>query len=621
MLDNKLNVINLTSLNLSIFVDRKEMFEIDKFMRETADRWKHVSMELRCVQSMLEEVVAYWRRWDTLSIEFNNWLEKAEPASLLPDDDRMEFFQDISIWKDKHQLLGDTASFLIATCDDQVVMDLKQHYTVMTQRWEKLFPKVKHYMHAGDILRNRKDFRKGLETLGNWLRNAESVLANPKLSSTEKITAYGEELQKLQNEVEGIEDLFKNISKTFQTLIQDLSREEVDKMMRILKTEKEALVKVRALIPTQIHLFHQLLVQQQSLESGQREINQWLDDAEQLLSCLSLDGGKDAVQAYLDKHRTFFSRTLYYKSMLESKNKVLKNIVKTVNQAGNVDMHDVNFKMQETNDRFAYVVQSAQLWEQKLQEAVRCWHNFKESERIISEWLSKAEQMISEKHIDTKDIVESHKIFFERVNERWIHDLVQSAQDLCNCLPPDQQKGIVSDVEKLQMKWKEVLSFAPLHLMRLEFRLDESTFNQYIKDIEKEINTEQQLFNKQQNIESIIVRNKEYFVDRGTILEVEHCIENMKKIADAYSKWQPQDKTLNQTVLSVEQQWENMAQKVEYLRQQLYQIPAQWQTYQEKFELMVKWMDLVDSTLKNIMKDVDSIEEFEKEKAMFQVII
>lgn len=595
------------------------MANIDKFMRETAERWKNVSMELRCVQSMLEEVVAHWRRWDSLSAEFDAWLEKAEPASLLPEDDKMEFFQDISIWKDKHQMLGDTVGFLIATCDDQIVTELKQQYAVMTQRWEKLFPKVKMYMHAGDILRNRRDFRKGLETLSKWLRNAESILSNPQLSSTEKVKAYGEQLQKLQQEVEGIEELFKNISKTFQTLIQDLSREEVDKMMRTLKTEKEALVKVRALIPMQIHLFHQLLVQQESLEAGQKEISQWLDEAQQLLDGLSLNGGRDAVEVLLDKHRTFFSRTLYYKSMLESKNKVLKNIIQAVNQTGNIDMHEASTKMQDLNDRFSYVVQTAQHWEQRLQEAVRCWQNFREAERIISDWLTKAEQMINEKHIDTKEIVETHKIFFERVNERWIHDLVQTAQDLRNCLPLDQQREIITNVERLQSKWKEVLSFAPLHLMKLEFRLDETTFNQYIKEIEKEVNIEQQMFNKQENIETIIVRNKEFFVNKGTILEMEHCIENMKKVAESYSKWQPQDSSLNETVFSAEKQWETLAEKVEHLRQQLHQIPAKWQTYHEKFAAMVKWMDLVDATLKNIMNDVNSMEEFEKEKAVFQV--
>lgn len=66
---------------------------IDKFMRETAERWKHVSMELRCVQSMLEEVVAYWRRWNSLSEELEQWLNVAETKLDLPEEERMEFFQ------------------------------------------------------------------------------------------------------------------------------------------------------------------------------------------------------------------------------------------------------------------------------------------------------------------------------------------------------------------------------------------------------------------------------------------------------------------------------------------------------------------------------------------------
>ena len=50
-------------------------------------------------------------------------------------------------------------------------------------------------MHAGDILRNRKEYRAGVERLQNWLRNAETILASSQLSSTEKIKAYGQQLQ------------------------------------------------------------------------------------------------------------------------------------------------------------------------------------------------------------------------------------------------------------------------------------------------------------------------------------------------------------------------------------------------------------------------------------------
>jgi nesprin-1 len=53
----------------------------------------------------------------------------------------------------------------------------------------------------------------------------------------------------------------------------------------------------------QLHLFHQILVQQESLEAGQIEIGQWLDEAEAVLASHSLAGVKEPVQASLDKHR------------------------------------------------------------------------------------------------------------------------------------------------------------------------------------------------------------------------------------------------------------------------------------------------------------------------------
>lgn len=551
-------------------------------MRETAEKWKNVSMDLRCAQSMLEEVVAYWRRWTIISDEFEAWLLRAEPALSLPDDDRMEFFQDISVWKDKYQQLSDTISFLIATSDESVAFRLKERYTNLTSKWERLFQEAKQYMHAGDLIRTRKDYKAGVETLQKWLREAEAALATTGLSSTERIKAYGEKLQALHNEVEGIEDLFKNISRKFQTLIQDLSRDEVDKMMNTLKKEKEALVKVRALIPMQLHLYHQLLVQQESLEAGQKEISAWLDEAENFLANINLVGGRDAALAQLDRHKAFFSRTLYYKSMLESKNKVFASIVKAVDSHADVETAEGGATLRELNNRFAKVSQAAQVWEQRLQESIRRWTKFKECERQISEWLSIAETMINDKHIDNRQSVEYHKNFFGKVNEKWIQDLVKAGQDLRNVLPAEQQLSIANTVEALQKRWREVLTFAPLHLMRLEFRLDEASFLQYLKDIEVEISSEQQALINNDDVDGIQQRNREFFINRGTVLEVERCLQTLKKISDVYGKLKPGDTSLADAVQNAESLWEETAQKVENLREQLREVPQQWATYRQK---------------------------------------
>ena len=65
-----------------------------------------------------------------------------------------------------------------------------------------------------------------------------------------------------------------------------------------------------------------------------------------------------------------------------------------------------------------------------------------------------AEKLIADKHIDTRHTVETHKNFFERVDERWLQDLVNTAQDLRGALPADCHPPINSAVEHLQAKWK-----------------------------------------------------------------------------------------------------------------------------------------------------------------------
>lgn len=72
-------------------------------------------------------------------------------------------------------------------------------------------------------------------------------------------------------------------------------------------------MRVRALIPMQLHLYHQILVQQESLEAGLAELSQWLNNAEHLLQSHVKAVELSQLKEHLDKHRQFFSRALYYR--------------------------------------------------------------------------------------------------------------------------------------------------------------------------------------------------------------------------------------------------------------------------------------------------------------------
>lgn len=101
-------------------------------------------------------------------------------------------------------------------------------------------------------------------------------------------------------------------------------------------------------------------------------------------------------------------------------------------------------------------------------------------------------------------------------------------------------------------------------------------------------------------------------------MQVEQCLQNLKKISTSYTQ-QTGDRALEDALRKCEQEWESTVHRVENFRQQLQRIPAKWDAYKEKFREMEKWMDHVDKTMDSIVREVDSAEAFEKEKTIFQV--
>lgn len=57
-----------------------------------------------------------------------------------------------------------------------------------------------------------------------------------------------------------MEDVLKAISKCLQAMMNDMSRDEVIALMEVLKTEKEALVRVRAQLPARLAECHQVCI-------------------------------------------------------------------------------------------------------------------------------------------------------------------------------------------------------------------------------------------------------------------------------------------------------------------------------------------------------------------------
>lgn len=76
-----------------IHLDHREMESVNRFLWDVKERWKNASIEFRCVQSLLEEVILYWQKYNATTMEFNRWLETAFTMIDAPEVDKIEFFQ------------------------------------------------------------------------------------------------------------------------------------------------------------------------------------------------------------------------------------------------------------------------------------------------------------------------------------------------------------------------------------------------------------------------------------------------------------------------------------------------------------------------------------------------
>lgn len=598
---------------------RKDVYDIETFMNDTENRWKSVSTGLKCTETMLEETLNNWKRYNSTSKDLDSWMDAAENALGFPEMERLEFFKDIAIVKKSFDSIHDFYNFLKSTCDRETVNALDHDYHMICQRWDRIYQYAKQYTHAGDILKNRQIYENGIQTLCSWLRNAENILVRQNLNTADQIKQHQEDLKKISGELEDMEDLFRNISKSFQSLIPEISRDEVDRIMKLLKKEKESLVCIRAQIPVKMQLFHQLLSQQESIEMGQNEITQWLDEAENLLSTYSLATRKSQTIAQLEKHKQFFAKTLYYKSMLESKNIVLQNLLRAADIENNMDTATAQEKMRTINERFNYVVSNAVQWERKLHEIVACWNAFETTEKQLAEYLKKANHWLTQPLTDNREDLDAQMNFFENLNDKYVKSFINAANDLSKYLPPAGKQDVVDIVDKLQVKWNNLISIVPLHLMKIHFYTENIKFSHLIRDIEKELNYEEQAFHRNENLDELLAQHVQFFQQSQVLKTAEVTLSKMHNILAHYNTELPNDKELTIAYQNKSIVWQNLCKRIDIIFNDLQQIPDQWKNYHQKFAHISQWMDNVEESLGRLTKELNSFEEFEREKLIFQV--
>uniref|UniRef100_A0A8C1T930 Spectrin repeat containing, nuclear envelope 1a n=1 Tax=Cyprinus carpio TaxID=7962 RepID=A0A8C1T930_CYPCA len=145
----------INTAELYIKADSSVEGGVKLFLREVSDQWRSLSVEVRSVRSMLEEVQCNWLRYNSCVASLQAWLEDAQGALRQPENTKREFFRNLPHWMEQHAAMNDAGNFLIETCDETVTRDIKHQLLLLNGRWRELFLKVKKVNKLVHILKIR----------------------------------------------------------------------------------------------------------------------------------------------------------------------------------------------------------------------------------------------------------------------------------------------------------------------------------------------------------------------------------------------------------------------------------------------------------------------------------
>ena len=614
-------------------MELRQLNEIDQFIYSSGERWRGLSTGLRCAQGILEQVLTYWKRWNAQCGPMESWLDKAEPMqrSAASEEEKMEFFQHIGTWKQNFEQLSETAAFLVTTCELSVVRAIQSRFDPIVRRWESLFDRVQHYLQAGDVLRHRKEYRQGSERLDQWILAANQLLSSVPVGSMETMAAYGDSLLNLSGSVDEMDELLKVASRHYQSLVSELNGQELQMIDGSLRRQKEALVRIRALIAVRLQQYHRLRTQKESLDVGIADIQNWLAEASHALDSLNkLDTDLEATVRGLDQHQAFFSRLVNYQLLLDDKWKVLESMIRSspTQDRQNDDSGDADGLLvtRQTLEHLStclhQVKEDAAGWDARLSDGIQAWRQYQESLRLATQWIHRAESLLmaEKKAPGAQQSLELHAEFFNAIDQNLIANLQTAGDQLLQWLPDDsKRKMTVSDVVETTLEnWTRLTAMAPLHRMKLEFLLDEDALNRSIREIDRQLTAEQQaLSHSGTDTAHLLEQHLSWFGDpAGSVVQQARIL--MERLEQAASSLPDAD--IQQSYQQLFHQWSALMERAEWLLNQLEAIPQRWTEYQKKFNEMTDWMSLVDASVASISTDVATLENYQQLRQVFQTV-
>ncbi|XP_061126959.1 nesprin-1-like [Syngnathus typhle] len=573
---------------------------VSRHVWDVAAQWRSLSMEVRSVRSMLEEVLSNWDRYVSTVASFQAWLEDAEGALRQPENTKQEFFKNHSHWMDQHAAMNDAGNFLIETCDETVSFELKQQLLLLNGRWRELFLKVKQHDQVDRLEKGRKDHLKAMSTLTELLDTAEARLSAPVQVSFLGVRAFLQDVENTKQKLVTMETQYKLAGRSAQLLAKDAPHDESAGVIATITTAKSRLSLVRERCPALVKECHALLPLLEEMEKQMSVFYQALERARRISAA---DPHTPSPTLLGHKWQDFLNQQQSCKRCLA----VIERNHNTVQRALSNSKVLQNFETGLLQKKLAEVQGSAQEiaeWRRR-EEANNCLRRrFEESRQDLEAVLKRAQDCLGESG-DAEELLKKHTDVFSQLDQHVLSVFLKACDELTDILPEEEQRGLQETVRRLHKHWKDIQGEVPSHLLRLKVEVEQYPIDVVLQECRSELDRELHILSGSSSSDHVIQEHRMFFRERKPLAVCEKRIRNMEDLCQKLPDNDAAYRRLDATRRAVE----DVAERIRSTGVTLEQHPDKWKEWNDRFCELSDWLSSQRRHLKETARTSSHQEE------------
>uniref|UniRef100_A0A8C5RH19 Spectrin repeat containing nuclear envelope protein 1 n=1 Tax=Laticauda laticaudata TaxID=8630 RepID=A0A8C5RH19_LATLA len=589
----------------------EEIENITKFMNDTTIQWRNLSVEVRSVRSMLEEVISNWDRYSNTVTILQAWLEDAEKMLNQPEHAKKDFFRHLPQWIQQHTAMNDAGNFLIETCDETVSRDLKQQLLLLNGRWRELFMQVKQYARADELDRVKKEYLDGVAALSAFIDDVKRKIQTHLEVSFLNVKLFVQEMEDIKQKALIMESQYKMITRTAQVVTKEISQEEVNEMLAKMQRIKGQLSKVKETCPVVLFDSQELLPHLEELEKQITHFHESLDKINEITSVL--DPEVQPAHVFKQQHQVFLMLILqicfvldlvaYQENckkallLIERNSQIITKILALSKVLNHFSFSVLQKKHCRISSLFSFMkdmVQKTGNWKKNVEVNSRLMKKFEESRTELENVLQTAQCCLKEKG-NPEELLRKHTEFFSQLDQRVLNAFLKACDELTDILPEQEQHTLQEAVRKLHKQWKDLQSEAPYHLLRLKIEVEKSKFLATVQECHTELTRQNELMTKESS-EKIIREHKMFFGDKGPLQLCEKRQQLIKELCLKLPEWDP----VKMTSESGQKDLSELKAQVAKTYMKLIDQPDKWQEYKNRFSELRSWILSKETQLKTI---------------------